>query len=62
MNWKIIQTDVQDILYSLLGGGVSYVEKLEKREEENLNDTIGPGESHEWKTFLEGDFNPAQEH
>ena len=62
MNWKIIQTDVWGILYSLLRGGVSYVEKLEKREEGNLNDTIGRGESHEWKTFLEGDFNPAQEH
>ena len=44
MNWKIIQTDVQGILYSLLGGGVSYVEKLEKREEGNLNYTIGWGE------------------
>ena len=62
MNWKIIQTDVRGILYSLLGGGVLYVEKLEKREEGNLNDTIGRGESHEWKRFLEGDFNPAQEH
>ena len=62
MNWKIIQTDVRRILYSLLEEGVSYVEKLEKHEEGNLNDTIGWGESHEWKTFLEGDFNPAQEH
>ena len=41
MNWKIIQTDVRRILYSLLEEGVSYVEKLEKREEGNLNDTIG---------------------
>ena len=62
MDWKIIQTDVRGILYSLLREGVSYVEKLEKREEGNLNDTIGRGESHERKTFLEGDFNPAQEH
>ena len=40
MNWKIIQTDVRGILYSLLGGGVSYDEKLEKGEEGALNDTI----------------------
>ena len=62
MNWKIIQTDVQGILYNLLGGGVSYVEKKEKGEEGTLNDTIGRGESHEWKTFLQGYCNPAQEH
>ena len=56
-----MQTDVRGILSSLLGGGMSYVEKLEKHEEGNLNDTIGQRESHEWKTFLEGDFNSAQE-
>ena len=62
MNWKIIQTDVRGILYNLLRGGVSYVEKKEKGEEGTLNDNIGWGESHEWKTVLEGDCNPAQEH
>ena len=36
MSWKIIQTDVLGILYSLLGGGVPYVEKLEKGEEGTL--------------------------
>ena len=62
MSWKIIQTDVWGILYSLLGGGFLNVENLEKGEEGTLNDTIGRGKSHEGKTFLEGDFNPAQEH
>ena len=62
MSWKIIQTDVWGILYSLLGGRVLYVENLEKGEEETLNDTIGQGKPHEWKTFLEGDFSPTQEH
>ena len=62
MRWKIIQTDVWGILYSLLGGGVSYVEKLKNNEEGTLNDTIGQEESHEWKIFLEGDFDPAREH
>ena len=41
---------------------MSYVEKLEKGKEGFLNGTIGQRESHEWKTFLEGDFNPAREH
>ena len=50
------------VLYSLLGGGVSYVEKLKKSEEGTLNHTIGWEESHEWKIFLEGDFDPAREH
>ena len=47
MIWKMIQTDVWRILYSLLGGRVSCVEKLEKGEEGTLNDTIGRGDSHE---------------
>ena len=47
MSWKIIQTDVWGILYSLLGGRVLYVENLEKGEEETLNDTIGRGKPHE---------------
>ena len=47
MSCKIIQTDVWGILYSLLGGGVLYVEYLEKGEEGTLNDTIGRGKSHE---------------
>ena len=50
------------VWYSLFGGGVSYVEKLKKSEEGTLNDTIGQEESHEWKIFLEGDFDPAREH
>ena len=47
MSWKILQTDVWGILYSLLGGGVLYVENLEKVEEGTLNNTIGRGKSHE---------------
>ena len=47
MSWKIIQTDVWGILYSLLGGGVLYVENLEKGGEGTLNDTIGRVKSHE---------------
>ena len=47
MSWKIIQTDVWGILYSLLGGGVLYVENLEKGEEGTLINTIGQGKSHE---------------
>ena len=47
MSWKTIQTDVWVILYSLLGGGVLYVENLEKGEEGILNDTIGRGKSQE---------------
>ena len=47
MSWKIMQTDVRGILYSLLGGGALYVENLEKGEEGTLNDTIGWGNSHE---------------
>ena len=62
MSWKIIQTDVWGILYSLFGGGVLYVEYLEKGEEGTLINAIGREKSHEWKTFLEGDFSPAQEH
>ena len=46
----------------MCGGGVSYVEKLKKSEEGTLNDTIGREESYEWKIFLEGDFDPAQEY
>ena len=62
MSWKTIQTDVWVILYSLLGGGVLYVENLEKGEEGTLNDAIGQGQSHERKTFLEEDFSPARKH
>ena len=47
MSWKIIKTDVWGILYSLRGGGMLYVENLEKGEEGILNDTIGRGKSHE---------------
>ena len=47
MSWKTIQTDVWVILYSLLGGGVLYVENLEKGEEGTSNDTIGWGNSHD---------------
>ena len=47
MSWKIIQTNVWGKLYSLLGGGVLYVENLEKGEEGILNDTIGRGKSQE---------------
>ena len=47
MSWKIIQTDVWGKLYSLLGGGVLYVENLEKGEEGILNETIARGKSHE---------------
>ena len=47
MSWKILQTDVWGILYSLLGGWVLYVENLEKVEEGTLNNTIGWGKSHE---------------
>ena len=36
--------------------------KLDKGDGGTLSSTIGRGNSHEWKTFLEEDSNPARDH
>ena len=63
MSWNNIETDVWGILYSILGRrGVICRKKMDKGDGGTLNSTIGWGDSHEWKKFLDGDFNPVREH